>query len=302
MKKVTLYLKFLRLASILKCWVEARIGPESQQSPPVHIDKANTLKPSPEIKMSANSTNIIFSDIDGTLIHYPKHIHDLSEPGNKILYLPPSTTGMKGIISSKTLKLCQEIRRHGNSKLVLVSGMRTETLIKRLPFLPKADAYASEAGGRIFYPLTNLQNYNGGIIEPQEFDGALDTDLEPFSIEEDLEWREIMSRIDAAGSDGYAGDAMDLFLHKSQYIDTIPIEERTGLLWDFARELQEQGFILDYKGYACCFRVNMKQQEQVPEKDFLSLSDLDVTANGLGSSVNLGCIDFYPIQSGKKNW
>ena len=37
-------------------------------------------------------------------------------------------------------------------KLVLVSGARAQTLLQRLPFLPAADAYVCENGGRIFYP------------------------------------------------------------------------------------------------------------------------------------------------------
>ena len=39
---------------------------------------------------------------------------------------------------------------------VLVTGARTATLLQRLPFLPAADAYVSENGGRIFYPDATL--------------------------------------------------------------------------------------------------------------------------------------------------
>ena len=37
-----------------------------------------------------------------------------------------------------------------------MTGARTSTLLQRLPFLPAADAYASENGGRIFYPDVTL--------------------------------------------------------------------------------------------------------------------------------------------------
>lgn len=39
---------------------------------------------------------------------------------------------------------------------VLITGARTSTLLTRLPFLPAADAYVAENGGRIFYPDTTL--------------------------------------------------------------------------------------------------------------------------------------------------
>ena len=86
--------------------------------------------------------NFVFSDVDGTLVHYPKeklHQED-DDHDNDVIHLPPSSTGMRGVISSKTLKLCQSLRHECNVKLVLVSGMRTSTLLKRLPYLPKADA------------------------------------------------------------------------------------------------------------------------------------------------------------------
>ncbi len=72
--------------------------------------------------------------------------------GIDLLYLPPSKTGQRGVISSKTLQLCQKLRHRG-MPFVLVSGMRSTTLFQRLPYLPRADAYVSESGGRIFYPV-----------------------------------------------------------------------------------------------------------------------------------------------------
>jgi hypothetical protein len=180
--------------------------------------------------------------------------------------------------------------------------MRTQTFIKRLPFLPKADAYATEAGGRIFYPVTNLNNYTGTTIQPEPFDGATDEDLLAFGLVEDMEWRSDMSRDEAAGLDGYIGDSMDIFLNKTSESNGVQLEKRKGNLWNFAKELSSQGFVIDHKGYATCFRVNWNQQNQVSKEDFDSLSTLDMSTNGLGTSVNLGCVDFYPISSGKKNW
>ena len=246
--------------------------------------------------------NFVFSDVDGTLVHYPDEVQD-NEPGNKILYLPASSTGMRGIISSKTLQLCQQLRREHNVKLVLVSGMRTSTLINRLPYLPKADAYASEAGGRIFYTVSSTDTSSRNIIYPEPFDGATSDDLMPFGLKEDESWRTKLSDDDAAGTDGYIGDSMDIFLGKQEEgTPVLPIDERRGILWDFAKELQAKGFVIDFKGYSNCFRVNRKQQNNISNEEFEELKAIDAWSLGLATSVNLGCIDFYPINSGKKNW
>jgi hypothetical protein len=245
------------------------------------------------------TANIVFSDVDGTLVHYPDDTRQENEPGNKTIYLPASSTGMRGVISSKTLQLCQKMRREENVKLVLVSGMRTSTLIKRLPYLPKADAYASEAGGRIFY---SVPDPGGNMVTPIPFDGATDDVLMSFGLVEDKLWRSKLSEEDAAGMDGYIGDSMDTFLGKQRETAIVPICERKGALWDFCKSLQKKGFVIDYKGYSNCFRVNKKQQNIISEDEFNSLRSLDVSEYGLATSVNLGCIDFYPIYSGKKNW
>jgi len=100
--------------------------------------------------MVAGQKHAVFSDIDGTLVHYPV---DLSKEDNSLLiHLPPSKTGTRGVISRKTLYLCQKLRSVNNgTPLILVSGMRTTTLFQRMPYLPTADAYVCESGGRIFY-------------------------------------------------------------------------------------------------------------------------------------------------------
>ena len=238
---------------------------------------------------------ICFSDVDGTLVHYPADPSHRSADSNSLIFLPPSSTGMRGVISSRTLRLAQRLRSEGQVRLVLVSGMRGTTLLKRLPYLPRADAYACDAGGRIYYPVdcsaTSADDgraYDGPIIQPVKFDGAASKDLEPFGIVEDEEWKRRMQSMDAAGADGYD--------------DNIPIVDRRGLLWDYARTLQSQGFVLDFKGYSTCFRVNRKQQrdDAIDDAKFDSLMK-GAPPSGLATSVNLGCIDFYPSISGKRN-
>ncbi len=46
--------------------------------------------------------------------------------------------------------------RKGGVKLVLITGARLATLLTRMAFLPAADAYVCENGGRIYYPDTSL--------------------------------------------------------------------------------------------------------------------------------------------------
>ena len=46
--------------------------------------------------------------------------------------------------------------RKGGVKLVLITGARLATLLMRMAFLPAADAYVCENGGRIYYPGASL--------------------------------------------------------------------------------------------------------------------------------------------------
>ena len=46
--------------------------------------------------------------------------------------------------------------RKGGVKLVLITGARLATLLMRMAFLPAADAYVCENGGRIYYPDASL--------------------------------------------------------------------------------------------------------------------------------------------------
>jgi hypothetical protein len=246
------------------------------------------------VSKGQDDTLVVFSDLDGTLIHYPDTFPK-SQRNNAILKLPPSSTGMRGIISSKTLALIQEIRQKG-AKFVLVSGMRTSTLLQRLPYLPRADAYCTEAGGRIFYPTDDLSK-DDFVVKPQKYDGASPDDLVPFGLAEDMEWRNKMEE--------HAGKFGSLSLKElaSDPAKLPKVKERDGLLWDFARDLLDKGYVLDTKGYSACFRVNKKQQKTVSDDEFQALSDGRIKPwGGLATSVNLSCVDFYPASSGKKNW
>jgi len=274
-------------------------------------------------KKSMSSIRFLFSDIDGTLVHYPDEQEGVNGNNmekdeasrNTIIRLPPSSTGLQGIISSRTLALCRDLRQKYGVKVVLVSGARTSTLLTRLAFLPKADAYASEGGGRIFYPvdLNSMEGdgYNGFVVHPVKYDGASDddgdgqknNDLTPFGLREDMTWRTKMEETDAAGKDGYRGMDNEIRgISDDKKEAVVPVPEREGKLWEFAQTLLDRGFVIDSKGYSACFRVNRKHQTngRITNEDFDSLSKMDLPI-GLASSTNLGCVDFYPEDSGKKN-
>ena len=286
----------LLLIVLLICLCSTVTSSSSTSSSPIMTE---ATAPENETTTAAVHTDdvpigICFSDVDGTLVHYPADPSHRSADSNSLIFLPPSSTGMHGVISSRTLRLAQRLRSEGQVRLVLVSGMRGTTLLKRLPYLPRADAYACDAGGRIYYPVdcsaasADGRAYDGPIIQPVKFNGATSKDLEPFGIVEDEEWKRRMQSMDAAGEDGYD--------------DNIPIVDRRGLMWDYARTLQSQGFVLDFKGYSTCFRVNRKQQrdDAIDDAKFDSLMK-EAPPSGLATSVNLGCIDFYPSISGKRN-
>lgn len=210
--------------------------------------------------------NILFSDIDGTFVHYEKddgssgfrslcdNVAESVMDGRRceIIKLPPASSGSRGAISVKTLKLFAAVRALG-VKLVIISGCRSSTLFERMPFLPMADAYVCESGGRIFYPCSTIPS--------------------ALYLEEDTAWRETHV---AAGPPGQ---------EKTQP------EKRHGILWEFYDRLMANdptGTVLDARNYTTAFRVKLAAQfEPVPA--------------GLKSASNLGVIDIFPETSGKKN-
>jgi len=196
-------------------------------------------------------------------------------------------------------------------KFVIISGMRTRTLLQRIPFLPSADAYCCEGGGQIFYQIpvgkpkncettsiiddsgeeADVENKTMGtalpeIYESRNEEGAVQGH---FRLQEDMEWRKIMGHVSAAGPDGYDG--------------IVDIQKRDGLLWSFARKLVKMGWVIDYSGYGTCFRVHRGKQlhKAKQSKEIFDVELPNLKPAGLACSTNLGCVDFYPDRSGKKN-
>ncbi|MBI2463555.1 HAD family phosphatase [Candidatus Peregrinibacteria bacterium] len=211
---------------------------------------------------------IVFSDIDGTLAHYPKHFEDFAEiierdestrtaiyrdknsGEERLCNILPSSTGLgDAYISKKTIELIDEFRREG-MLFALVSGMRKSTYKMRIPLLPEADFGIVE---------------NGGIIYEKN--------------ELDRKWPM-------------------RFLHVTGPIETEKApEEREGLLWDLYRKLKKKGFDVDARDYSACVRVSLKNAE---ENNLLKNICIDLPRD-ISAARNLGKVDFYPQNSGKGN-
>ena len=102
-----------------------------------------------------------------------------------------------------------------------------------------------------------------------------------------------------ARKEGFSGNKL-----VTKQTEVVPLSDCTGLLWEFARCLQQEGFVVDTKSYSTCFRVNRKHQTGVAKTTKFDdlLKGAFANPPELATSTNLGCIDYYPIGSGKKNW
>ncbi|CAM9278714.1 unnamed protein product [Chrysoparadoxa australica] len=171
------------------------------------------------------SIKAVFSDIDGTLVHY--------EESPEALALPASKTGRCGYISKETLELIQQIRANA-VKFVLVSGVRYSTFAARLPFMPMADAYVIENGGRIFYP-----------IAPSKDEGERAPSAE--ELVEDMDWRKQLES-------SCGGPEMD----------ALPPQERQGPLWEVLKSLVKDGVQPDTASYFTMMRIDTTKAADWP--------------------------------------
>lgn len=227
------------------------------------------------------NVKIIFSDIDGTFVHYPKILNEIgeiqtleeSDEGptglqfvNKtsglchpLIALPTSSTGQQGYLSLETLKMVRRLREEGII-FVIISGARYATILERYPFMPLADAVVVENGGRIFEPDPEL--------------------LTP--LKEDAVWRATHAAM--AGS-----------VHETSRLP----EDRQAPLWDVYRKTVADKWSVDARSYTTLFRIKGKGDEgKTPEQLQEVLGSLP---EGLATSVNLGMADVYPATSGKHN-
>lgn len=226
--------------------------------------------------MSLDAPQVLFSDIDGTIVHYPKEFNEYAEIVTeneqngtaKIRYkltgeerdcvVLSSMTGGKSYLSQNTIDLIARAREIGLC-FVLITGARTSTYISRRPLLPKADFEFFENGGR------KLEH---GVLDPG--------------------WTDLM-----AAATGPVADRAALLPGLP------PADERAGTLWEVYRMLKKDGWKLDARNYTTNFRVIVDGDKTT--KDFEETVVPLLAERGLATSFNLGKADIYPAMSGKAN-
>ena len=212
---------------------------------------------------------IVFTDLDGTLIHYPGHdgcpVLD-PDAADSVITLLPSTTGLRGVISAATLAGLAALRALPGVRLVIVSGARSSTLDRRLPYLPACDAIAVEGGGRLYWAGRRAAAGTPVVAD----------------LSEDLEWR--------AAHAATAGPP-------SQNEETPP-EQRQGALWDAYRALVADGWAPDAVAYSTAFRLPLRTDRTGKTGADLAAA-LAALPLSLQATSNLGCADVLPATSGK---
>ncbi|KAL9178331.1 hypothetical protein ACHAXT_001759 [Thalassiosira profunda] len=214
----------------------------------------------------------VFSDVDGTLVHYAK---DFEEHGVRLVssderaltavvegpggdrrncrLLPSSTLG-PACISERTIELVEELRAVG-VKFCVVTAARKSTMLRRWDLLPTCDAHVCEGGSRIY------------------IDGVPDTDF-------------ANRFVDVCGP-------MDRKLEGA--------DARPEPLWQFYRRLGEEmpELGMDADSYYGMFRVGTKGDATIESalRDKIESS----LPSGISWSTNLGKYDFYPSAAGKGN-
>jgi len=217
---------------------------------------------------------VVFSDLDGTLIHFEKHFRKFGARieevdadkmigtfvhGNerrKCRVLPTSTMG-PGFMSERTIDLISRVRSQG-VKFVYVTGARCSTLMERLPIIGFVDAAFGETGGRFL--VDSCRKLDPEWTEKmEEFCGPADSAAPPF--------------------------------------------DRKGVLWDFARELREEGYDIDARSFFFGFRVDLENQQNEKMKDLQNFEKFvkKRMPEALNMASNLGKFDFFPAISGKGN-
>jgi len=214
----------------------------------------------------------IFSDIDGTLVHYAK---DFERHGVKLLssneqtltaivegpngdirkcHLLPSSTMGPACVSERTIELVNDLRSQG-VLFSVVTAARKSTMLARWELLPECDAILCEAGSRIWV------------------DGRPDTEF-------------AQRFVDVCGPIERGVEGADV---------------RVEPLWQFYRELEEAvpGLGMDSRSYYGMFRVGTKGDAAIEAA--LQAKIETSLPSGVSWATNLGKYDFYPSTAGKGN-
>ncbi|KAI0562760.1 haloacid dehalogenase-like hydrolase [Gracilaria domingensis] len=232
--------------------------------------------------MSGNKVSVLFSDLDGTLVHYPKeflHYAQIIEQVAATEHSPefatiryndtnetrkcvvlPSMTGGKAYLSLRTKELVARLREMGVI-FVIITGARSSTYVSRRASLPAADYEFYENGGR----------------------------------------KIVNGQLDASWSEQFKPQVGEIGDRVSLVPDMPPPNERDGTLWKLYDELVAQGWSTDSRQYSTNFRVDVAKSDGKTAADFAAIVADKCAALGLASSYNLGKADLYPAASGKAN-
>jgi hydroxymethylpyrimidine pyrophosphatase-like HAD family hydrolase len=243
--------------------VRTKSGPPAGSSPTSH---------SARHRRRHSRLRAVFSDLDGTLVHYEKdfqqhgvkvisrnprrHTAIVESPSGarRVCRLLPSKTMGDAFVSKRSADLIEELRSEG-VVFIVVTAARNSTLHERLQSLPEFDAICGEAGSRVYLG-----------------DGSLDS-----------EWA---ARLE----------------HVCGPLDReLAAEERPESLWRFFRLLNATipGLTCDMRSYTGCFRVETNGNASV---DAALRSAIQTSLpRDLAWSTNLGKYDFYPRIGGKGN-
>jgi hypothetical protein len=229
--------------------------------------------------MAAACVEVLFSDLDGTLVHYPDDFGEYAsivaedddaktatvrynETGEtRGCVVLSSMTGGKAYLSTNTVALLRQLRGLG-VVFVIITGARTSTYVRRRPLLPPAEFEFFENGGRKLAA------------------GSLDPD-----------W-----------TDSFAEQVGPI----AERVELLPADlpapaERAGSLWGLYREMAADGWCVDARDYTTNFRVDIDKSEGKTVEQYHAAVEGKLAPRGLATSFNLGKADIYPAGSGKAN-
>lgn len=214
----------------------------------------------------------VFSDVDGTLVHYAK---DFEKHGVRLVSsdeetltavvegptgdrrdcrLLPSLTMGPACVSERTIELVNGLRKTG-VLFGVVTAARKSTMLTRWPLLPDCDVRVSESGSRIWVG-EELDAYFAARFE--SICGPMDREL-------------------------------------------VGADSREEPLWQFFRQLREEvpDLKVDAKSYYGMFRTDTQGDTAVEAA--LRGRIESALPTGVSWAMNLGKYDFYPSAAGKGN-